>query len=284
VKLGAGVIPLVGWGLKGSGPRDVRETHLRAIRRLVEELHVKAVELNGDFTALYPDVFDEGYYQQVAGLQRELGFACTLHLPFLWLDGASLAEPVRQATVQCMSRAMEAAKGLSIESYVVHLWGVWTSLMGTLQQMPEREKEQLLDDILWSAARTLEELSGMVRPGELCVENLERIPFELFVPLVEEQGARICFDVGHLAVQGRDPLEFLDRYWQMLGEIHLHDAVSVGGRVPAGKDHLPLGRGEVDYVALMNRLDEGGYGGVVILEVNSEDDLVESLERVRPWL
>jgi sugar phosphate isomerase/epimerase len=40
----------------------------------------------------------------------------------------------------------------------------------------------------------------------------------------------------------------------------------------------------VDYVALMNRLDEGGYGGVVILEVNSEDDLVESLERVRPWL
>jgi sugar phosphate isomerase/epimerase len=275
---------LVGWGLKGSGPRDARETHLRAIRRLVEELHVKAVELNGDFTALYPDVFDEGYYQQVAGLRRELGFACTLHLPFLWLDGASLAEPVRQASVQCISQALEATKGLSIESYVLHLWGLWTSLLGTLQQMPEGEKEQLLDDILRSAMRTLEELGGMISPGELCVENLERIPFELFVPLVEEQGARICFDVGHLALRGGDPLEFLDRYWQMLGEIHLHDAVAVGGRVPAAKDHLPLGRGEVDYVALMNRLDEGGYGGVVILEVNSEDDLVESLERVRPWL
>ncbi len=284
MKLGAGVIPLVGWGLKGSGSRDAREAHLRAIRRLVEELQVSAVELNGDFTTLYPDAFGKGYYEQVAELQRELGFACSIHLPFLWLDGASLAEPVRQATVMCMSQVLEATRGLSIESYVVHLWGVWTSLLGTLQQMPEGEKQQLLGEILRSAERTLGELGGVICLDELCVENLERIPFELFAPLVERQGTKICFDVGHLAVQGGDPLEFLDRYWGLIGEIHLHDAMAVGGRVPATRDHLPLGRGSVDYVALMNRLDEGGYGGVVILEVNNEDDLLESLERVQPWL
>jgi sugar phosphate isomerase/epimerase len=284
VKLGAGVIPLVGWGLKGTGSRDWREAHLRAIRGLVEKFHVRAVELNGDFTALYPDAFDEGYYEQVAELQRELGFACTLHLPFLWLDGASVAEPVRQATVQCMTQVLEVTQGLAIESYVVHLWGAWTSLLGTLQQMPEEEKRRLLGEMLRSAERTLEELSGVIRPDELCVENLERIPFELFVPLVEQQGTKICLDVGHLVVQGGDPLEFLDRYWGMVGEIHLHDAVAAGGRITAARDHLPLGSASVDYVALMNRLDEGGYGGVVILEVNNEDDLLECLARVQPWL
>ncbi len=284
MKLGAGVIPLVGWGLKGSGSRDAREAHLHAIRRLVEEFQVRAVELNGDFTTLYPGAFGKIYYEQVAKMQRELGFACTLHLPFLWLDGASLAEPVRLATVQCMSQVLEATQSLSIESYVLHLWGVWTSLLATLQQMPEEEKQQLLGEILRSAERTLEEVGGLIPPHELCVENLERIPFDLFAPLVEQQGTKICFDVGHLAAQGGDPLEFLDRYWGLIGEIHLHDAMATSGRIPAARDHLPLGRGSVDYVALMNRLDEGSYGGAVILEVNNENDLLESLEQVQPWL
>jgi sugar phosphate isomerase/epimerase len=284
VKLGAGVIPLVGWSLKGSESLEAREAHLHAIRRLVEEFQVRAVELNGDFTTLYPETFGRSYYEQVAETQRDLGFVCTLHLPFLWLDGASLAEPVRLATVQCLSQVLEATQSLSIESYVLHLWGVWTSLMGTLQQMPEEEKQQLMAQIFRSAERTLEELGDLIPPDKLCVENLERMPFDSFAPLVERQGTRICFDVGHLAVQGGDPLAFLDRYWEIIGEIHLHDATTAKGRVPAARDHLPLGRGSVDYSALMNRLTEGGFGGVVILEVNKEDDLLESLERVQQWL
>jgi sugar phosphate isomerase/epimerase len=284
LKLGAALIPLVGWGLRGGGPQEIREVHLQAIRRLVEEFQVQAVELNGDFTVLYPDVFGEGYYQDVARLQKELGFVCTLHLPFLWLDGASLAEPVREATIQCLSQVLEATRDLSIESHVLHLWGIWTSLLGTVQTMPGEEKRRLFDGILRSAMRTLEELGSQVPPGQLCVENLERIPFEMFVPLVEEQGTKICFDVGHLAVQGGDPLEFLDRYWQMIGEVHLHDAVVAGKGGTAARDHLPLGRGDVDYVGIMDELARRGYDRVLILEVNSEADLRESLERVQAWL
>jgi sugar phosphate isomerase/epimerase len=284
LKVGAGVIPLVGWGLKGHGSREAREAHLRAIRRLVEDFQVRAVELNGDFTVLYPDAFGEGYYRDVARLQKELGFVCTMHLPFLWLDGSSLAEPIREATVECLSQVVEATRELSIESYVLHLWGVWTSLLGTIQDMPAEEKQQLVGEILRSAMRTLEQVSSQVPPGQLCVENLERLPFELFLPSVEKQGTKICFDVGHLALQGEDPLEFLDRYWEMIGEVHLHDAVVAGklGTVP--RDHLPLGRGDVDYGGLMDELEQRGYDGVLILEVNSEADLKESLERVRAWL
>ena len=100
---------MVGWSLKGSGSNDAREAHLHAVRRLVEELQVRVVELNGDFTTLHPETFGKSYYEQVAQMQREQGFTCTMHLPFLWLDGASLAEPVRSATVQCMSQVLEAS-------------------------------------------------------------------------------------------------------------------------------------------------------------------------------
>jgi sugar phosphate isomerase/epimerase len=284
LKIGAALVPLVGWGIDAEQPELARRAHLSAIRRLVEEFGLKAVELNGDFTSLYPDVFDRAYYGQVAALQEELGFACTVHLPFLWLDGFSLAEPVREATIHCMARTLESTGALSIESYVVHLWGTWSSILATVQLLPEKEKRSLLEAMLRSAELTLEELGGLVSPRKICVENLESLPFEPVVPLVERQGMRICLDVGHLTVRGGDALEFLDRHWGLIGEIHLHDALLAGSPGPGARDHLPLGRGDVDYGGFMDELRESNYEGVVILEVNTEAALRESLERVGPWL
>jgi sugar phosphate isomerase/epimerase len=284
LKLGAALIPLVGWGLDAERPEATRAAHLGAIRRIVDEFGLGAVELNGDFTVLYPHIFDGTYYARVGELQRELGFVCTLHLPFLWLDGLSLAEPVREATVRSVARVLELTVGLSIESYVLHLWGAWSSLIAMALQVPDRERVALLARMCQQATRTLVELGGLVSPERVCVENMERFPFEEIVPLVQMEGMRICLDVGHLAVQGGDPIGFLDQHWEMIGEVHLHDADSAPDSGRVIKDHLPLGSGEVDYVAFLERLREGGYDKVLILELNTEADLLESLKRVRPWL
>ena len=284
MKVGASLIPLVGWELDAEQPEAARRAHLDAIRRLVEGFGLQAVELNGDFATLYPKVFERTYFERVSELQEELKFVCTVHLPFLWLDGLSLAEPVRRATVQCMAQVLELTAGLSVESYVLHLWGVWSSVLLTVQEMPAGERRRLLDEMLRRATLTLEEIGSLVSPERVCVENLERISFKEIVPLVQRQGMRICLDVGHLAVDGGDALEFLDQHWQMIGEIHLHDALPNGEHGPGMRDHLPLGRGTVDYVAFMERLSEGGYDQVLILEVNTEADLLESVEQVGPWL
>ena len=284
MRIGAALIPLVGWGLDAKEPEAARRLHLGAIRRLVQGLGLSAVELNGDFTLLYPDVFDREYYEHVAALQEELGFASTLHLPFLWLDGLSLAEPVREATVQCMAQVLDLTEAVCVESYVLHLWGVWSSLLSTVQQMPPEEQRRLLDVMLHKASLTLEQLGGMISRHRICVENLEGVRFESILPLVEREGMRICLDVGHLIKDGGDALEFIDRHWELIGEVHLHDAVPGGGDHPGMRDHLPLGQGTVDYLGFMERLSEGGYEGVVILEVNTEAALVESIGRVEPWL
>ena len=284
MKIGAALIPLVGWGLAAEGPDATRRVHLQAIRRLVGEFDLAAVELNGDFTTLFPDVFDGAYYELVAQLQDELGFACTVHLPFLWLDGLSLAEPVREATVECITKVVELTEPVAVESYVLHLWGTWSSLMATVQAMPDGEKRTLLDQMLDRAALTLEQIGQLVTARKLCVENIERFPWRTILPLVEERGMRMCLDVGHLTVEGGDPLEFLADHRELTGEIHLHDAFPGGASGAGARDHLALGRGRVDYAGLLDKLVDEGYDGVLILEVNTEADLRESVERVRLWM
>jgi sugar phosphate isomerase/epimerase len=229
-------------------------------------------------------VFDAGFYATVADLQQELGFTCTVHLPFLWLDPSSLNEPVRQASVGCLHRAVKLTRPLEVTTYVLHLWGFTTIQIAGLLTDPA-QRGAILGGVMARAGRSLAEVCELLDPRDLCVENLEAPPFDVPLPLVEQQGASICLDVGHLAYESGDPFNFLARHGDRVREVHLHDFVSVfeGGRTQT-RDHLPLGQGQMDYLAFLQTLEEMGFEGAVILEVNSKADMEESLERVKVFL
>jgi len=281
-KFGSTVIPFTGWGVDPRQPEKERERHLRAVRRLVEELDLQVVELSMDFGLLHPQVMDAAFYRRVAALQEELGFACTIHLPFLWLDLTSLNELVRQASVESVRRAAELARLFQVETYVLHLWGPTTAQI-THVITDEVLQRNLLTAVLQQADRSLAEICAFIEPRALCIENLEALSFDLVVPLLERHGTGICLDVGHLAWQGGGELAFLERHGEWVGEIHLHDALlpsSAQGK--RAHDHLPLGQGELDHEALLRKLGEIGFDGCIIVENNNEADLRESLERLRP--
>jgi sugar phosphate isomerase/epimerase len=284
MKIGATLIPLVGWAADPGEPAKERERRLSALHRLVEEYGLKAVELTLDFGLLYPQVMDGEFYRQAAHLQEELGFTCTTHLPFLWLDLASLNEIVRQASVESVRRAVELAQPFQVETYVLHPWGSTTALIARVIT-DEVMQRNLLTAVLHQADRSLAEICAFVEPRALCVENLEALPFDLMVPLLERHGASICLDVGHLAWQGGGELAFLERHGERVREIHLHDAVHPSpAQGKRARDHLPLGQGELDHEALLRKLDEMGFDGCVIIENNNEADLRESLERLQTFL
>jgi sugar phosphate isomerase/epimerase len=280
MKIGATTIPLAGWGVDPRRPEQARAQRLAAMRQLVEGYGLSAVELNLDLGIIFPQVFDEGFYAAVAGLQQELSFTCTAHLPFLWLDPSSLNEPVRQASVGSLCQALELARAVDVTTYVLHLWGFTTIQIALLLADPA-QRQAILGGVVAQVGRSLDEVCQVLDPRDLCVENLEAPPFDMVLPLVERAGASICLDVGHLAYEQGDALEFLARHGERVREVHLHDFVhtSEGGRTRT-HDHLPLGRGEMDTAALLRRLEEMGFAGAVILEVNSKADLEESLERV----
>jgi sugar phosphate isomerase/epimerase len=284
LRLGSTEISFTGWDVNPRQPEKERERHFQAVRRLVEELSLQVVELSLDFGLLHPQVMDAAFYRRMAALQRELGFACTVHLPFLWLDLTSMNELVRQASVESVRRAVELAQLFQVETFVLHLWGSTTSQI-TRVLTDEVMRRNLLAAVLQQADRSLAEICAFVEPRALCVENLEALPFDLAVPLLERHGTSICLDVGHLAWQGGGELAFLERHGERVREVHLHDAVlpspEQGKRA---RDHLPLGQGELDYEALLRKLDEIGFDGCVIIENNSEADLRESLGKLRLWL
>jgi sugar phosphate isomerase/epimerase len=49
-------------------------------------------------------------------------------------------------------------------------------------------------------------------------------------------------------------------------------------------DHLALGHGQIDYRAVLHKLEEMGYDGPVILELTSQKDLEESLNSLSTFL
>ena len=284
MRIGTTTIPLAGWGVDPRQPEQGRRRRLAAIRQLVQGYGLSAVELNLDLGIVYPQVFDAGFYAAVADLQQELAFACTVHLPFLWLDPSSMNEPLRQVSVDCLRRAIELARPVEVATHVLHLWGATTVNIAVLLTDPA-QRGAVLGGLMAQAGRSLAEVCAVLDPRDLCVENLEAPPFDAVLPLVEREGASICLDVGHLACENGDPFDFLARHGDRVREVHLHDFVRApeGGRART-RNHLPLGRGEMDYLAFLRHLADVEFGGVVILENNSHADVEESLDRVRPFL
>jgi sugar phosphate isomerase/epimerase len=288
MEIGTTNIPLADWVVNPTQPEEARSRRLASIRQLVEGYGLSAVELGLDMAIVYPRIFDAGFYVAVADLQQELGFTCTVHLPFLWLDASSLNEPVRQASVDCFRRAVELTRPVEVTTYVLHLWGSATIEIATVLANSSR-REAVFVGLMVQAGRSLAEMCELLDPRDLCVENLEAPSFDIALPLVKRHGVGICLDVGHLAYGygcgGGDAFDFLARHGDLIREVHLHDFVNESaGRHTHTRDHLPLGRGQMDTIAFLRKLDEMGFDGPVILEVNSKPDLEESLEQVKSFL
>jgi sugar phosphate isomerase/epimerase len=281
VNLGTTTLPLAGWVADPRHPGESRARRLAAIRQIVDGYGLRAVELTLDLGLVFPQVFEAGFYAAVASLQQELGFVCTVHLPFLWIDPSSLNEPLRRTSIDCLRRAVELTRTVEVHTYVLHLWG-FTAMQIDAQLQQRTARQAILGALMAQAGRSLSELGEIVEPGDLCVENLEDGLFELALPLIEQHGTSICLDVGHLAYRNGDELDFLAQHQDRIREIHLHDAAIPPPGAPGQiRDHLALGQGQIDYAAFLSRLEELDYKGPVILELNSQADLESSLARLQ---
>lgn len=280
VNLGTTTLPLAGWIADPRRPEESRNVRLAAIRRLVQGYRLQSIELTLDLASVYPHVFQPSFYSSVASLQQELGFLCTVHLPFLWVDPTSLNESIWQASLASLHQAVERTSAIDVYAYVLHLWG-FTTMQIAAHLLDFTQRQLIFDALLAQADRSLGEILERVEPRRLCIENLEDQLFELAVPLIEKHDTSICLDVGHLAVQGGSTLDFLGRHADRIREIHLHDATpgSPTGSQPT-RDHLALGTGQVEVTVLLHQLEQIGFQGPVILELNSQADLEESLRRL----
>ena len=112
----------------------------------------------------------------------------------------------------------------------------------------------------------------------LTIENMLPHPFGNYmigpaeiISLIKDVGepnVGACLDSGHAVLAGQPPEMFIKELGRLLKETHFQDTLWPEGTSAAGMDlHRPPGIGSIDWVKVMDALEEIGYPGVVNFEL-----------------
>lgn len=198
--------------------------------------------------------------KQIAG-QHDLSY--TIHLPLdlkLGEDGSEQDQSLVKAR-----RVIDCTRGLDPWAYVLHLDGrsVRTSTDG---ERIRRWQDQ--------SVRALEIVSAWAGGAEkLAVENLETYPLDFIQPVLERIPVSRCVDIGHLWLDGHDPIPYLQDALPRTRVIHMHGI--------AERDHCSLAFIPREKVkAVWGELIRLNYQGVLTLELFTEQDFLSSLRMI----
>lgn len=183
----------------------------------------------------------------------------TVHLPLDLRLGAGGEE--QHVSLVKARRVIESTQALSPWAYVLHLDGKEVR-QGASQQALARWQDQ--------AVRALEIVSAWAGgPELLAVENLEAYPLDFFEPIFSRIPVSRCVDIGHLWLDGHDPLPYLENALPRTRVIHLH---GIADRDHKSLAHIPFARRDpvLKYLS-------AHYREVLTLEIFSEEDFLSSL-------
>ena len=206
-----------------------------------------------------PEVIDE--LSQVAKLHD---MSYTVHLPLdlkLGEDGSERDESLIKAR-----RVIDCTRGLDPWAYVLHLDGK------SVRTSTDPELIKRWQDHSVRALEIVAEWAGGA--DKLAVENLETYPIDLIQPVLDRIPVSRCVDIGHLWLDGHDPIPYIQAALPRTRVIHIHGL--------AERDHRSLAFMPQEKVrAVWNELVRANYEGVLTLEIFSEEDFISSLEVIQ---
>jgi inosose dehydratase len=106
------------------------------------------------------------------------------------------------------------------------------------------------------------------------VENPEQLD-----KVMDRSRIDFCPDTAHLVAGGGDPAELIRRYADRISYVHLKDFTAEPFAF------LPLGRGEIDFAAILDELERAGYDGWLTVELDEYDGApVDAARESRKYL
>lgn len=188
----------------------------------------------------------------------------TIHLP-LDLRLADDGSP-RHASITKARRILDCTRELNPWAYVLHLDGK-SVLNGTARGDMRRWQEQAVQSLT-----IVGEWAGDAQ--KLAVENLEGYPLDFYQPVLERIAVSRTVDVGHLWLDGYDPIAYLREALPRTRVIHIHGV--------DGRDHQSLAHVPVESLrTLLDELVRADYRGVLTVEVFAEDDFLTSCAAIK---
>ncbi len=236
-------------------PADILP-NVEQLAGIVDDIELVLFEVD-EYGSNLPDAATVDRLRQLAAA-HDLTY--TVHLPLdlrLADDGAASEE---HPSLVKARRVVECTRALDPWGFVLHLNGEALLEQPTAAQI-ERWQTQ--------AQRSLEIVCGWLDdPRRLCLENVERWDPDFFAPIVESLPISRCIDVGHLWVQGVDPLGHLNAWLERTRVVHLHGL--------AERDHRSLAHMSPQQLDPVVALLVARYQGVVTLEMFGVDDFFSS--------
>lgn len=196
----------------------------------------------------------------------------SLHAPFASFNpGSPKSRQQKKAHAIC-ELSLELAKSLNARRIVFH--------PGLPINPSVKEQELWLQNSLnfWPDYIAQAEEFGTL----ICIENILESTPEPFLPLFQELESPAfghCFDVGHWNMFAAGSLE---DWFATLGKytrhLHLHDNQG------QYDEHLPIGRGIIDFPALFEQVNKLASPLSMTLEAHTLHELEASLEAIRTFI
>ena len=205
-----------------------------------------------------------------------LGLVC--HLP-TFLSTADLTESLRRASVEEMRQSLRVAADLGAKKAVLHpsmAVGMGAYVLDTVKQFAYE-----FLGIMVNAASQLDMticLENMMPRNMLGVEPDDFAELFRALPTL-----KLTLDTGHAnigAPEGDRLQELIRQFGHRLGHLHFSD--NRGYR----DDHLPVGKGSVNFNRLLQGIKATGYNDTLTLEVFTDDQrmLINSRKRIKELL
>lgn len=158
---------------------------------------------------------------------------------------------------------------------------------------PARRPGRIREDIA-AMAKVLNVLGAEMRELDVHLmfhahaANLVEQPDEIaeFFSLTDADAVGFLLDTAHIASAGADPVEMIREYSERIEYVHFKDIEAMPGvdLTKGGayrKAFRDVGEGNIDFVGALAALDQSGYDGPIIAELDISPDPVQSVWKAR---
>ena len=257
---------------------------INRIKRGIED-GFRHFELSYDIDLFIPGLFDREKLKEMINLKEKYNLSFSVHLPFRSVELDYPHPYICDAFAKLLSEVILSVIPLQPEAFILHATG---KLPEKISEIPA--SSAILKYLLEFTSRGIEKIldTSRIPPDKLAVETLT-VHFDEMNEIINKLGLSVCMDTGHLlsGVSGDFTLkDFLDKYYDKIIEIHLHDGYNrfeMDGSHKS-KAHLALGKGDMDLLDFVSDLKNRGYNGALVFEMGKYGDITASYNKIRELL